>query len=197
MNNGARTVTLKRFSSTLYQGLHTYLNSAGQIFQETPGSYLDGSSPVLLLALLVLGLILRDSKVLSVFIFFISLGLIPSPFQLNVSLAYNYNSSPSQTILVSFPTNPYRIGAMRPVWGAGGPLGRPRNWGLAITPKAMYSQLDYSLAHKKMLLVSTRQVQEVYDPTVGQPAEGLTLSGLNLIIGSKKGYRTQTTKSFG
>ncbi len=35
-------------SSIIYQNLHTFMNSSGQIYQETPGLYLDGSSPVLM-----------------------------------------------------------------------------------------------------------------------------------------------------
>lgn len=35
-------------SATLYEGMHTYLNTYGQIFQETQDTYLDGTSPVLI-----------------------------------------------------------------------------------------------------------------------------------------------------
>ena len=33
-------------SSTLYQNLHTFINSSGAVYQESPGIYLDGSNPV-------------------------------------------------------------------------------------------------------------------------------------------------------
>ena len=35
-------------SSTLYQNLHTYLDKYGNLYQETPGEYLDGTNPVLM-----------------------------------------------------------------------------------------------------------------------------------------------------
>jgi hypothetical protein len=42
-------------------------------------------------------------------------------------------------------------------------------------------------------------MQEIYDPSLGVNAgAGLSLSGLALIVGIKKGYRTQSAaKSFG
>src|SRR5208282_425628 len=42
------TFTINGTSATLYQGLHTYVNSLGQVFQESPGTYLDATNPVLM-----------------------------------------------------------------------------------------------------------------------------------------------------
>ena len=39
-------VGVPAISSTLYQNLHTFLNNVGDVYQETPGTYLDGSNPV-------------------------------------------------------------------------------------------------------------------------------------------------------
>ena len=35
-------------SSCIYSGLHTFINKYGEVFQETPNFYLDGTNPVLL-----------------------------------------------------------------------------------------------------------------------------------------------------
>jgi hypothetical protein len=39
-------INVPAISATLYQGLHTYINKFGQVFQENPGVYLDGAKPV-------------------------------------------------------------------------------------------------------------------------------------------------------
>ena len=186
---------IEAISSTLYQGLHTYLNSAGQIFQETPGSYLDGSSPVLL-SLTSSWINIAGLQGFERFYFLYLLGTYLSPFQLNVSLAYNYNSSPSQTILVS-PNQSVPNWGDEAVWGAGGPWGGPETGASDNNQGNVFAVRLFPSTQKCSSFQLS--IQEVYDPTVGQPAgAGLTLSGLNLIIGSKKGYRTQSAKkSFG
>ena len=44
----ATFIGVPAISSTLFQGFHTYINSFGQVYQESPGTYLDGSRPVLM-----------------------------------------------------------------------------------------------------------------------------------------------------
>jgi hypothetical protein len=187
---------IEAVSSTLYQGLHTYLNSAGEIYQETPGNYLDGSSPVLL-GLTTSWINMAGLQGFERFYFAYLLGTYLSPFILNVSLAYNYNPSPSQTILIT-PNQSTPYWGDESVWGAGGPWGGPEDGGVTDNNQANLFAVRLFPETQKCSSFQL-SIQEVYDPTAGQPAgAGLWLSGLNLIIGSKKGYRTQSAKkSFG
>lgn len=183
-------------SSTLYQSKMTYLNSFGQIFQETPGIYLDGGSPVLM-SFTTSWINLGGLQGFERFYFFYLLGTYLSPFKLNVSVAYNYNPSPLQLVNVT-PDN------ATPNWGGDAQWGSGTNWGGGV---GSGSSSDHSANIFAARIFPKQQkcesfqvsVQELYDSTVGQPAgQGLTLSGLNLIVGAKKGFRTQrASQQFG
>lgn len=170
-------------SSVLYQGLETYINSRGQVFQETPGKYLDGSRPVLI-SFTTSWLNLAGLQGYQRAFFFYLLGTYLTPHKLNVSIAYDYNSNPSQSSLIS-PTNfsPTYGGAesngQNPVYGQQSPYGGPTNieWWRVFLDRQRCSAFQIT-------------VQEVYDPSFGVPAgQGLTLSGINLVVALKKGYR--------
>lgn len=174
-------------SGTLYQSAHTYLNSLGQVYQETPGTYLDGSSPVLL-ALTTSWINIAGIQGYERFYFGNLLGTYYTPFKLNVSLAYDYNPSPIKAITV-VPDNYSPVYGAENNWGSGG------SWGGG--PGNVFSARFFPVKQKcESFQVS---IQEVYDPSLGQAAgQGLSLSGLALIVGTKKGYRTQSAKkSFG
>lgn len=96
------------------------------------------------------------------------LGTYESPFKLNVAVGYDFESTPTQNCLVS--PNP-----LKPVFEA------------RIFPTRQKCE-SFQLT-----------ITEQYDPTLGPAAgEGLTLSGLNLVVGMKKGYRTSpAARSFG
>lgn len=176
-------VNVPATSSTLYQGLHTYINDSGQVFQESPGVYLDGSRPVLMgfttswLNLAGLQGYLRSY-------FFYLLGKYITPFKLVCSIAYDYNPSPTQSTTIT-PTNfaPYYGGAesngQDTVYGQDSPYGGPGdilNWRVFLS-KQRCSSFQIS-------------IQEYYDSSFGVTAgEGLTLSGINLVYALKKGFR--------
>lgn len=173
-------------SSTLYQGFQTFLNKYGEVLQETPDKYLDGSKPVTM-QFTTSWLNIAGVQGYERFYQMYLLGSYISPFNLSVTLAYDYNESATQQITVS-PDNftPYWGGEN--VWGGSGPWGGPgKIFEARIFPQTQKCQ-SFQVS-----------VQEMYDSTKGQTAgAGLTLSGLNLIIGAKKGYRVQkASQSFG
>ncbi len=178
--------SISAISATLYQGLYTYLNSQGLIYQETPGLYLDGSVPVLM-SLTTSWINIAGLQGYERFYFGNLLGTYKSPFTLQVSLAYDYNAGIQQAIEVD-PNNFTEPWGGEAFWGDSIPWGGPGN---------VFSARLFPEKQKCQSFQVT--IQEVYDPSMGQAAgEGLTLSGLALIVGMKKGYRTQSAaKSFG
>ena len=170
-------------SSTLYQGFHTFINSIGQVLQENPGSYLDGSDPVLL-SFTTSWLNLAGLQGYERAYFFYILGRYLSPHKLQVSIAYDYNDSPWQSDLISPDNYGSTYGGQQAngqtiVYGQETPYGGPgdvEQWRVFLTKQKCQS---FQVT-----------IQEVYDATFGLPAgQGLTMSGLNLIVALKKGYR--------
>ena len=173
-------------SATLYQGYHTYLNTFGVVYQEKPGTYVDGSVPVLL-SLTSAWINIAGLQGFERFYFMYLLGTYISPFKLNVTLSYDYNPSPTQTIVVTPDNN-------NPNWGGDANWGSNTQWG---GPGNVFEARIFPQVQKcESFQVS---IQEVYDSTLGfQPGQGLSLSGMNLIAGMKRGFRTQQSKrSFG
>jgi len=163
-------------SSTLYQDLHTYINSYGQVFQETPGLYIDGSSPVLM-QFTTSWLNLAGLQGYERAYFFYMLGSYLSPHKLQVQIAYDYNSSPSQSMIIQ-PDNGTPAWGGEQLWGSGQPWGGPGNieqWRVFFTQgKCSAFQIT---------------IQELFDTSLSTPpGAGFTMSGLDLVIGSKSGY---------
>jgi hypothetical protein len=188
---------ISAISATLYQNTHTYLNSFGSIFQETPGRYNDGSEPVLI-GLTTSWISLAGLQGYERFYFAYLLGTYYTPFTLNVNFSYDYNASATQSVLVT-PDN------YTPNWGNDPQWGSNAGWGGANTQTA--GGIDdggntfRARVFPEFMKCETFQVSitENYDPSFGIPSgQGLSLSGLNLIVGMKKGYRTQrASRSFG
>lgn len=185
-NEWATHTNLAAISSTLYQGLHTYLNKYGQILQETPGLYIDGSEPVLM-SLTTSWINIAGLQGYERFYYANLLGTYYTPFKLNILLSYDYNSSATQAISV-LPDNYVANYGGEANWGSGGPWGGPGN---------VFSARLFPEKQKCESFQIT--IQEVYDSSLGQAAgQGLTLSGLAMVVGVKKGWRTQSArKSFG
>lgn len=168
-------------AATLYQGLHTIVSKYGKVSQETAGTYIDGTSPVLM-SFSTSWLKVSGLRGYMRAYWFYLLGTFLSPHKLNVSIAYDYNSSPTQTDLIS-PNNyagPYGID---PYYGGDGHSGYgvPSREG-NIEQKRVFLQRQRCKAFQI-------NIQEVFDPTFGTIAgPGLTLSGLNCIVGVKKAY---------
>ena len=185
-NQWATHSNVLAISATLYQGLHTYMNSLGGVFQETPDLYLDGTVPVLL-SLTTSWINIAGLQGYERFYFGNLLGTYLSPFTLDCTLAYDYNLSALQAIEV-LPKDYVANWGGEASWGSGGPWGGPGNvFSARIFPEKQKCQ-SFQLS-----------IQEVYDPSFGQAAgQGLTLSGIQLTVGVKRGTRTQSAnKSFG
>lgn len=162
-------------SGCIYQGLHTYLDSNGQVLQETPGIYLDNSQPVLM-AFTTAWLNLMGLQGFQRAYLLYILGQYVSPHKLSVHISYNYQDGPAQSVLIT-PSNYAGVWGSVPYWGDG-------VWGGSGT----LEQWRIFLKQQKMQAFQV-QVQEQFDPSFGTvPGAGLTISGLNLVVGAKKGF---------
>ncbi len=171
-------VNIPAESSTVYQSLHTYVNSLGQVFQETPGTYLDGSNPVLM-GFQTGWMSLAGLQGYERAYFFYILGTYLSPHKLKLDIAYDYRSSPSQSVMIN-PDNFNATYGGDTIYGQAGEYGgnsEIEQWRIFMQQQKCQSfQISMS---------------EIYDPSKGVAAgAGLTLSGINLIVGLKKGYTT-------
>ena len=193
-NEWATHTNVLAISATLYHGSHTYLNSLGEVFQESKGLYLDGFSPVLM-SLTTSWINLAGLQGFERFYFANLLGTYLSPFKLQVTMSYNYNPSASQAILVT-PDNYTPSWGGEALWGSGGSWGSDQDNGTGSPGNIFSARLWPQIQKCESFQVS---IQEVYDSTLGVAAgQGLTLSGLALVVGAKKGWRTQSAqKSFG
>lgn len=166
-------------SATLYGGYHTYLTAEGSIRQETPNTYLDAGVPVLMsftTAWMNLAGLQGFQRAYMVYL----IGTYLSAHKLQVQIAYNYGPSPTQSVMIN-PTNYagyYGGPDQLNIFGQGGSYGGPgslEQWRVFLsTQKCQSFQVT---------------VNEVFDPAQGTPpGAGLTFSGLNLVVGAKKGY---------
>lgn len=172
-------VGVPAISSTLYQDMHTFVNSEGVVYQETPGLYLDGSNPVTW-KFTTSWVNLAGLQGYQRAFFFYMLGQYITPHFLQVSVAYDYNSAPTQTTLIS-PTN-YSL-----PYGVSSPYGQEDLYG----GPGDVEQWRVFFAQQRCQAIQLT-IQEVYDPSLGVPAgAGLTMSGLNLLISTIRPFRAQ------
>lgn len=171
-------VGVPSISSTLFQGLHTFINQFGKVFQESPGKYLDGSNPVLI-SFITSWLNMAGLQGYQRAYLFYLLGTYLSPHKLTVQVAFDYNPSPLQTTIIS-PDNynaPY--GLAPGTYGVDSPYGG--------TPVLEWWKVDLQTQECKSFQIT---VTESFDSFFGtQAGAGLTLSGINAVVGIKKGYR--------
>ena len=162
-------------SSTIYEGLHTLINAQGQIYQENQGSFLDGSNPVLIG--FTTGWInqqgLRGYERIHEFSF---LGVYYSPHKLAIQVAFDYEA-PSQSCIYSPPNYAPPYGS-DPLFGDSSVYGGSSN----IESFRVFAKTQKCKAFQI-------QVQEIFDPSFGtQAGQGLSLSGINLVVSLKKGW---------
>lgn len=185
-NQWGTFTNLSAISSALYQEQHTYLNAFGAVLQESPGTYLDSSSPVLM-SITTSWLNLAGLQGYERFYFMFLLGTYYTPFKLNVQIAYDYNPSAAQATIVT-PDNYSPNWGLDPVWGANGPWGGPGN----VFRARIFPQIQKCESFQLT-------ITEIYDNSYGvAPGQGLSLSGLEAVIGVKRGWRTsRASNSFG
>jgi hypothetical protein len=165
-------------SSTLYQSLHTYINSFGQVFQETPGLYVDGSTPTVM-SFTTSWLQLSGLQGFQRAYYFYMLANYQSPHKLSISVAYDYEASPTQVTTI-LPTN-YSV-----------PFGTDTLFGSTPTFGGQ-SDIEQWRVFLQRGKCESFQIafQEIFDPSYNTaPGAGLTISGLNVVVGQKKGYTT-------
>lgn len=163
-------------SSVLYQELHTYINTNGQVFQETPGVYVDGSRPVVM-SFTTGWINLAGVQGYQRAYWVTLLGTYYSPHRLTVGVAYDYDSSISQLATI-LPDN------YSGVWGSGTSWGSISFWGGPSSREQWQVGFDRQQCQTFQLTLN-----EYYDPQFGIPAgAGLTLSGMAIVSGLKKGF---------
>lgn len=178
--------SLSAISSCLYQEKHTFIDSVGRCFQQTPGSYVDGSSPVLM-SLKTSWISLASGAYGSVNLSglqnfqrayeFYLLANYYSPHKLTVSIAYDYNPSPTQVTVIT-PSNYSPPYGSDPVYGISSPYGGSSN----VEQARIFFQNQQCQAFQVT-------IQESFDASYGTaPGAGFSLSGLNLVVGLKKNY---------
>lgn len=149
-------------SSTLYQGLHTFSDIAGTVSQETPNAYADALGTPVLMSFQTGWINLAGLQGYERFYYFYLLGEYLSPHTLQIQLGYDYLTVIEQTDIIT----PAQIAPIPP----DPRLGDIEQW--RIFPhrgKCQAFQITF-----------TEQ-----SDTAGP---GLTLSGLDIVIGKKKGY---------
>lgn len=167
---------LASVSGCLFGDMHTLLNSFGQVLRETPGVYLDNSTPVCI-SFTTAWLKLTNLQGFQRAYFFYFLGNYASPHKLNISMAYDYNPAITQS---STYTPPNRIS----VYGADTLYGSDTYGGSGSSVE----QFRVFLTQQRCQAVAIT-VQEQYDSTKGAAAgAGLSLSGINFVVGAKKGF---------
>ena len=165
-------------AATLYNQLHTYFDQYGRLFTENPGSYLDGQNPVEMRFKTNWFAMAGIQGFQRAYFLFI-LGQYLSPHKLFINVSYDFNPNATQQLIVT-PDNYASVFGGNPVFGSGYVFGGPsqvEKWRLMLQQQKCDSvQFEFI---------------EQYDPTYGvQPGAGLTMSGLNFVVGVKSGYST-------
>lgn len=177
-NQWGTFVNIPGVSSTLYQQMHTYLDRFGRVFQETPGLYLDGSNPVLM-SFTTGWANIAGLQGFERAYYFLLLGSYITPHKLQIQIAYDYEDSIFQSSIIN-PDNFNPVYGSDSLYGGSSPFGGPSS----------IEQWRVFLQRQKCQSFQIT-MNEIYDPTFGVAAgAGFTLSGLDLVIGVKKGYTT-------
>ena len=160
-------------SSTLYNGYHTLLNSFGIVSQETPGVYLDNSSPVLIsftTSWIKLNGLQGFQRAYCMYL----LATYISPHKLSVQIAYDYSLTGAQNTVIQ-PTNISSLYGSGSLYGSDNPYGG----GSALEQWRVF----FSKQKCQSIQIS---VVESYDNSKGVAAgAGFSMSGINLLLGAK------------
>lgn len=177
---------VSQISSTLYEDLHTFIDSYGRVFQENVGSYLDGSRPVLIRFRTgwfnMAGLQGYERAY-----FLYLLATYYTPHKITVGIAYDYNDSATQTVIIT-PDNYNGAYGDDSLYGGSNPYGGPGS----------LEQWRIFLSQQKCQAIQLT-ITESYDSSLGASAgAGFTMSGINVIAGMKSGYpRISAARSIG
>lgn len=173
-------------SSTIYQDQHTFLNIYGAILQESEGLYLDGSKPVLLSFTTGWMNLAGLQGYIRAYSFYLEAEYI-TPHKLQIQIAYDYNSYPSQSSII-LPDN------FTPNYGGDSLYVTTSPYGGPGTDERWRVFLEKQKCEAFQIILN-----EVYDGTYGVPAgAGFTLSGIDMLVGVKSRYpRLNPARSVG
>lgn len=174
-NQWATFEGISPISSTLYQNLHTFIDRFGRVNQETPGVYLDGSNPVLV-GFTTSWLNLMGLQGYERAYFFYMLATYLSPHKLQVQIGYDYETSPSQSLLIS-PDNYSPVYGDESIYGGGvyGGASPIEQWRVFF--------------NKQKCQAFQITINEIYDASFSVAAgAGLAMSGINVVVGAKSKY---------
>lgn len=169
-------------SSVIIDDLHTYLDTYGNIVQETPEAYLDRTQPVTM-SFTTGWYNLAGLQGYQRFYELQLLGRYLTPHFLDVSIAYDYNNGITQSTVIT----PIQISTFygdAPLYGSDlyGGQPDPEEWRVFPTIQKCTS---FRLT-----------VQEQYDRSQDVEAgAGLTLSGVQCMVGLKKANRVQSART--
>lgn len=185
-------------SMAIYDGRQTLLNGNGEILIQTPDSYVDGGRAGLMLmydyyykqwgtfnvkqgpvqfAFVTAWFSFAGIQGFERAYWFNLLGRYESPHKLNIEICYDYNSSPSQSVLVTSQNHSPNYGD-DPLYGNGSPYGGPGN----------VEQWRIFLNRQKCQSFQLR-ISEIFDPQYSTvPGQGVQLTGINLVAGLKSSY---------
>lgn len=163
-------------SATLYQGMHTFINANGTAYQENPGSYLDGALPVLMSWQTGWFNLAGLQGYQRLYNFYL-LGTYYTPHKLTIGVSYDYSPYPAQFIYIK-PNNYNGPYGSDPVYGASTPYGG--------TPVLDQWKVDVDQMRCQAFQLSMNESFDSFFQTIA--GQGLTLSGINTVVGLKKGY---------
>lgn len=164
-------------SSTVYQEKHTFIDQYGRVQKQGDG-YLDGTSPVLM-KLKTGWFNLAGLQGYERAYFFYLLGQFITPHKLLVEIAYDFAQAPSQSVIIQ-PTN------YSGTYGDNSPYGEIVGQGFGGPGSLEQWKIFFQQQRCQSFQIT---ITEIFDSTYGTVAgAGFTLSGINLVVGMKKGY---------
>lgn len=179
--------SIPAISSTLFESKHTYITEDGQVRQELEGYYKDGPSSPVLMALETPWYNLAGLQGFQRCPMFYLLGQYKSPHKLRVLISYDYEDGPTQQVILE-PAQKAEFYGGDPFYGQNDAYGGTGS----------LEQYRVFLERQKVQAFKVR-IEELFDSSQGtQAGEGLSLSGLNVVVALKKGYTPiRATRSFG
>jgi hypothetical protein len=170
--------------ATIWNNNYCYLQSSGRVMQENSSVFTDAGNFVpfkLTTGWLNLAGLAGLQRIYSMLI----VGEYKSPHVLKVSIAYDYDSNPTQIVNIS-PTSTTTPG----VWGSDSTWGSSSVWGGGYP--AYTWRVDFTRQKCTAIQITIEDVQ------TANFGEGMSLSGLTFEVGIKPGTRQlPATSSFG
>ena len=177
MGNGERSPIFRRYQIRFVIRVYTrFLTAQGTLFQETPGKYLDGSRPVLM-SFTSGWFSLSGLQGYQRAYYFLMLATYYTPHKLSMGIAYDYNPAVVQNLLVG-PTN------------FTGPFGSDNPYGSSVSYGGVSQVEQWRIFFAQQRCQAFQiTITETFDATLAStPGAGLSISGLDLIFGQKKGF---------